>query len=142
MKNKLMTLAGGLALAGLLGHFYAKPLLAQVRAALVQNVDEPARHVWTFAGYCAFSNTYTVPAGQTLVIEEVGSLCGASEWTIAINESSTANRGYFSFAAGNSIGALGQHTRIYVRSGETLRISEYPDRGDLFSLHGYMLPNN
>ena len=141
MKNKLLTLAGGLALVGVLGHFYAKPLLAQVRAALVQNVDEPARHVWTFAGYSAFSNTYTVPAGQTLVIEEVGSLCGASEWSIAIDESSAANRGYFYFAAGNSIGALGQHTRIYVRAGQTLRISEFPDRGDLFSIHGYLLPN-
>lgn len=141
MKNKLLSTAGALALVGALGHFYAKPLLAQVRAALVQNVDEPARHVWTFNGYGAFSNTYTVPAGQTLVIEEVGSLCGASEWSIAIDESSAANRGYFYFAAGNSIGALGQHTRIYVRSGETLRINEYPDRGDLFSLHGYMITN-
>lgn len=141
MRNKLMTLAGGLALAGVLGHFYAKPLLAQVRAALVQNVDEPARHVWTFAGYSAFSNTYTVPAGQTLVIDEVGSFCGASEWTIAIDEGSAANRGYFSFAAGNSACALAQQARIYVRSGQTFTISEFPDRGDLFSIHGHLITN-
>jgi hypothetical protein len=141
MKNKLLTLAGAMASLALLGHFYAKPLLAQVRAALVQNVDEPARHVWTFNGYNTIDNTYTVPAGQTLVIEEVGSLCGASEWTIAIDPTSLANRGSFYFAAGNSVGALAQHTRIYVRSGQTFTISEFPDRGDLFSLHGYILNN-
>ena len=141
MKNKLLTLAGGLALVAVLGHFYAKPLLAQVRAALVQNVDEPARHVWTMAGNTGINNTYTVPAGQTLVIEEVGSLCGASEWTIAIDPSSTANRGSFYFAAGNSIGALAQQTRIYVRAGQTFTFTEFPDRGDLLSIHGYLLPN-
>jgi hypothetical protein len=141
MKSKLLTLAGALGLLALLGHFYAKPLMAQVRAALVQNVDEPARHVWTFNGYSAFDNTYTVPAGQTLVIEEVGSLCGASVWTIYIDPSSSANRGSFYFAAGNSIGALAQHSRIYVRAGQTFNINEYPDRGDLFSIHGYLLPN-
>jgi hypothetical protein len=141
MKNKLLTLAGGLALLALLGHFYAKPLLAQVRAALVQNVDEPARHVWTMAGNTGVNNTYTVPAGQTLVIEEVGSLCGASEWRIGIDESSLANRGIFYFAAGNSSGALAQQARIYVRAGQTFSFTEFPDRGDLLSIHGYLLTN-
>ena len=141
MKNKLLTMAGGLALVAVLGHFYAKPLLAQVRAALVQNVDEPARHVWTMAGNTGVNNTYTVPAGQTLVIEEVSSLCGASDWRIGIDESSLGNRGVFYFAAGNSIGALAQQTRIYVRAGQTFTFTEFPDRGDLFSIHGYLLSN-
>jgi hypothetical protein len=43
MKNKLLTLAGALALLTILGTHYAKPLLAQVRAAVVKNIDEPAR---------------------------------------------------------------------------------------------------
>ena len=43
MKHKLLTFAGALALLATLGHFYAKPLLAQVRAALVSNVDDPGR---------------------------------------------------------------------------------------------------
>jgi hypothetical protein len=43
MKNKLLTLAAGLALVVMAGKFFAVPLLAQVRAALVQNVDEHGR---------------------------------------------------------------------------------------------------
>ncbi len=141
MRNKLLAVAGTIAVSALLGHFYAKPLLAQVRAVLIQNEDEPARHVWTFNGYSAFENSYTVPAGQTLVIEEVGSLCGASVWSLAIDPLSSTNRGYFYFAAGNSLGALSQHTRIYVRAGQTFTISEFTDRGDLLSLHGYIINN-
>ncbi len=37
MKNRLLTFAGALALLAVLGHFYAVPLMAQVRAALVKN---------------------------------------------------------------------------------------------------------
>ena len=44
MKNKLLTLTGALALLTTFGHFFGKPLLVQVRAALVQNMDEPGRH--------------------------------------------------------------------------------------------------
>jgi hypothetical protein len=43
MKNKLLTLAAGMALVVMAGRFFAVPLLAQVRAALVQNVDEHGR---------------------------------------------------------------------------------------------------
>jgi hypothetical protein len=43
MKNKLPTLAAGLALVLMAGKFFAVPLLAQVRAALVQNMDEHGR---------------------------------------------------------------------------------------------------
>jgi hypothetical protein len=43
MKNKLLTLAAGLTLVVMAGKFFAVPLLAQVRAALVQNVDERGR---------------------------------------------------------------------------------------------------
>jgi len=68
---------------------------------VVPDVDEPARHVWTMAGNSSINNTYAVPAGQMLVIQEVSSLCGASEWRIGIDESSVANCGVFYFAAGN-----------------------------------------
>jgi len=81
MKKRLLTFVGALTLLGVLGHFYAKPLLAQVRAALVQDVDSPARHfvqVYTLAhqpsgivggGLC--SDLYTVPSGQRLVIDNI-----------------------------------------------------------------------
>jgi hypothetical protein len=43
MKNKLLTLAAGVTLIVVAGKFFAVPLLAQMRAALVQNVDEHGR---------------------------------------------------------------------------------------------------
>jgi hypothetical protein len=73
MKNKLLTFAGALALLAVLGHFYAKPLLAQVRAALVQNVDEPGRNPFALSG--GDQAVWTVPAGKRYVIEEFGAEC-------------------------------------------------------------------
>lgn len=103
------------------------------------DLDNPARNVWTWAGYNGGTNT--VPDGQTLVIEEIGGLCGNSLVEIAIDESSAANRGTFWFNAGPLGGALAQRTRIYVRSGQVFTIRESPDRGDLISLHGYLITN-
>jgi hypothetical protein len=77
MKNKLLTFAGALALLAVLGHFYAKPLLAQVRAALVQNVDEPGRNPIPL-GYQAVTSSganFSVPAGKRYVIEAFAANC-------------------------------------------------------------------
>jgi len=46
MKHKLLTLAGALALLAVLVNYNAKPVLAQLRAALVKNIDEPGRTPW------------------------------------------------------------------------------------------------
>ena len=43
MKNKLLTLAAALVLLAVVGKFYAKPVMAQIRATLTQDVDQPAR---------------------------------------------------------------------------------------------------
>ena len=43
MKNRLMTFAGALALLAVLGKFYAPPLMAQVKATFIQDVDQAAR---------------------------------------------------------------------------------------------------
>lgn len=78
MKNKLLTLAGALVLVAVLGKFYASPLLAQVRAALVQDRDNPARqpfNFFTLAQGSASGNVFTaganlpaVPASKRRVI--------------------------------------------------------------------------
>jgi hypothetical protein len=92
MKNKLLTFAGALALLATLGHFYAKPLLAQVRAALVQNVDDPGRIPYQGVRACFFqSNNFCtvnfppVPAGKRLVITHVSGFlretCRAAPWS-------------------------------------------------------------
>jgi hypothetical protein len=80
MKNRLLTLAGALALFAVLGKFYAAPALAQVvRAAVVKNLDERGRNPYmqtTFLS-CTAANGLcdlffpAVPAGKRLVVEHV-----------------------------------------------------------------------
>src|SRR5258706_15121720 len=81
MKNRILTLAGILALVAVLGKFYAVPAIAQaVRAAVVKNIDEPGRSPFQqeafFSGSCpnitACSVNYApVPANKRLVITNV-----------------------------------------------------------------------
>src|ERR1022692_2551234 len=78
MKNRLLTLAGTLALLAVLGKFYAVPVLAQVRAALVKNIDERGRNPYIQHLGCFSNGTQsctaffpTVPANKRLVIEHV-----------------------------------------------------------------------
>lgn len=82
MKNKLLTFAGALALLGVLGKFYAPPLMAQVRAALVQDVDQPARAPFQVTVPININNfnftPVTIPAGHRLVIDYI-SMSGAAQ---------------------------------------------------------------
>jgi len=82
MKNRLLTFAGALALLAVLGKFYAPPLMAQVRAALVQDVDQPARAPFQVTVPININNfTFTpvsIPAGKRLVIDYI-SMSGAAQ---------------------------------------------------------------
>jgi hypothetical protein len=76
MRNKLLTLAAMLALLAVLGEFFARPVIAQVRAALVQDVDNPARHVFQKplcirSSGCNPPSGFTAAANQTVVVEFV-----------------------------------------------------------------------
>ncbi len=80
MKNRLLILAGVLALLAVVGKFYAVPLYAQVRAAIVQDRDSQARnpyqeHLWnhTCTSPCQvmFGNVQT---GKRLVVQQVSVL--------------------------------------------------------------------
>ncbi len=79
MKNRLMQIAAALALMAVLGKFYAVPLIAQVRAALVKNIDERGRIPYTVQAICnaqGFTNQCvtpfpTVPANRRFVIEYI-----------------------------------------------------------------------
>ncbi len=94
MKKTLLGLAISVITLGTFGHFFAKPLLAQVRAALVQNVDEPGRnpyqetHAFNFIGtgscgvtICSVSFA-PVPAGYRLVITSVSGRLEPSNATL------------------------------------------------------------
>jgi hypothetical protein len=74
-------MAAGVSALTVVGSFTAKPLLAQIKAAMVQNVDEPARNpyqdgaAFSQGSGCSgtFCNVYfaTVPAGKRLVITNI-----------------------------------------------------------------------
>jgi len=82
MKNKILTLAAALVLVAVVGKFYAQPVMAQVRAALVQDVDQPARAPFQATVAINVNNfTFTpvaIPAGKRLVIDYV-SMSGAAQ---------------------------------------------------------------
>ena len=82
MKNKLLTLAAALLLFAVVGRFYAKPVMAQVRAALVQDTDQPARAPFQVTVPINVNNfVYTIvpiPAGKRLVIDFI-SFAGAAQ---------------------------------------------------------------
>ncbi|MGA2433923.1 MAG: hypothetical protein ABSG25_01420 [Bryobacteraceae bacterium] len=82
MKNRLLTLAAALALLGVLGKFYAPPLMAQVRPALVQDVDQPGRAPFQVTVPINIDNfnftPVTIPAGHRLVIDYI-SMSGATQ---------------------------------------------------------------
>jgi len=74
MKPKLLLLAGVLAVVAVLGAFYGKPVAAQIRGMLVQDVDQPARapFQWTYTFTAALAQqTLTIPTGYRLVVDYV-----------------------------------------------------------------------
>jgi hypothetical protein len=74
MKNRLLTMAGAGVL--ILGGYHAKPLVAQARAALIQNVDEPGRHVFGFyASNLSNPADFPIPAGKRYVVEQFSADC-------------------------------------------------------------------
>jgi hypothetical protein len=85
VKTRLLACASGLALLVALGHFGAKPLMAQIRAALVKNVDEPGRTPYQSTASCSvdligecFANFATVPAGKRLIVQHLSGVMNCS----------------------------------------------------------------
>ena len=91
MKRKILMFAAALVLIAMLGKFCAKPLLAQVRAALVQNLVEPGRNPYqsTIAAQCTnvsqcVQDFMPVPAGKRLVVTSItGNLYPSTPGVIA-----------------------------------------------------------
>jgi len=115
MKHWKSYVGSVIALGGLaaLVHFTAKPLLAQVKAALVENIDEPARNPYSedfvtglspLSGgcqqpsYCEFASK-VVPAGRRLVITNISGYAIASnaQGAIATWQSTTGVTRYLAY---------------------------------------------
>ena len=77
MKNKmLVAVVLCLAVVALVRSF-GKPVMAQMRAALVQSVDEPGRNPFAFHASVPNRNfaSFSVPVGQRYVVETYTGLC-------------------------------------------------------------------
>ena len=82
MKNRLMTFAGALALLAVLGKFYAPPLMAQVKATFIQDVDQAARQPFQVTVPVNINNfnftAVTIPSGKRLVVDYIA-MSGAAQ---------------------------------------------------------------
>jgi hypothetical protein len=138
MKNRLLTFAGVLALLAVMGKFYAVPLLAQVRAAIVQNLDERGRNPYTalLPCYSASTNSCTaffpaVPANTELVIEHIS--MSVDTPTALSNVDFYGNAAQASplltlqgaDSAGNSIYIANQPLLAYFSAGQTPSIAVF-----------------
>jgi hypothetical protein len=136
MKNKLFTLAGALTLFAVLGHFYAKPLMAQVRAALIKNLDERGRNPYSPTLVCVAiqgggceADFPTVPAGMRLVVEYVDlSVQGDSPATVGAAITSAVSQAILAYCeAGASV-----QIRAFELSGN-------PPLGGVVTISGYLV---
>lgn len=77
MKSRTLQIAGVLALLTVVGKFYAVPVLAQVRATIVQDRDQEGRNIYQYYSNCTGSQgtctiTFpTVPTGEQLIVKHV-----------------------------------------------------------------------
>jgi hypothetical protein len=163
MKNKLLTLAAGLALIAMAGKFFAVPLLAQVRAALVQNVDDPGRIAYqstafgtnsegTCSGNVCVFLWPPVPANHRLVAQHIQaanpltSLSPAPGFQVFLAGGTSAGTSFYAPSLGvQSI--FDQPTLAYYDAGSVPQADVFTSVGALFdptasarlTLTGYLL---
>jgi hypothetical protein len=138
MKNTLLMGAAVLAALGALTHFGGKPLLAQVRAALVRNIDEPGRSPYQSV---ALNGAFTpgtcsvdfapVPLNKRLVVEHLSAyvLVGGAT-SVVLGKLLLASNlaiGPIAFFDATSVGtaqwAASKQMTVYVEPGGVPRLS-------------------
>jgi hypothetical protein len=134
-----------LGLVAVTGHFAAKPLLAQIRAALVKNVDEPGRTPYQSSQHCSpvgvvllCSGDFTpVPAGKRLVIQHASGLlgCGVASCGGGLNHIQLFSKGHGSLnddgafipypVVTNIWSAFNEDVRLYIEPGAVPSFQAY-----------------
>jgi hypothetical protein len=167
MMNKLLMGAAALALLGALGHFGAKPLLAQIRAALIKNIDEPGRTPYQSSQSCntpgntLCSADFTpVPAGKRLVIQHLSGLVACysinNNCELQFNYVFLTTKGPNYLSGGdsayvpmqtsaNSQTAINQDVRLYVEPGGVPEYQMVFNSGPVFAyvtITGYLVDLN
>jgi hypothetical protein len=110
MKNKLLITAIFVFAFAVVLHHYEKPVMAQVRAALVQNIDEPGRSPFTLTIECAGS-------------QNSGFCSGTSSTAVPANKRFVAQ--YMNGTVSISNGGLFADGFLFVNNGSTLYLDEH-----------------
>lgn len=168
MRNR--SLFGAAALASLiaLGQFGAKPLIAQIRAALVKNIDEPGRTPYQSSQSCSTpgntvcgADMMPVPAGKRLVIQHLSGvvICESinNNCELQVNYVFlTTTKDQVGLAGGdsayvpmqtsaNSRTAVNQDVRLYVEPGGVPEFQMVFNSGPVFAfmtITGYLVDLN
>lgn len=87
MKRTLRAAARSAATMLLVSSLPVAPSLAQTRAALTQNVDEPGRNIFVLTGKSGPSGdfTFTLPPGKRYVIELYSGACAAKQGVTVVD---------------------------------------------------------
>ena len=136
-KTFVWAAVGLAALSVAVGGFTAKPLFAQIRAALVQNRDEPARQPFTLQVTNGLpAATWQVPPGKRYVIEQYSMRC-------SVDSANGGALGDVSVSVGNLIEAhaFAPHSIDLNGAGQILWVASattrlYADPADLITLRG------
>lgn len=161
MKNRLMQLAAGLALMAVLGKFYAVPLIAQVRAAVVKNIDERGRIPYIVQAPCAAQGPGTnfcsasfpaVAANKRLVVEyinsqlnvEHGQFFGAFLGVPSAGTQYLALPSHLELTNGNDYYSVSVPAVVYYEAGQMpaayiYTISNNSPRAGVITLSGYLV---
>jgi len=125
-------------------------LVAQIRAALVRDVDHPARQAVMIKHYTAesdFDIIYTVPAGKRLVVEHVN--CTALDDTVYVglyhpNALTHSNIVYSPPLISTSVGVtiLDGDTRLYFEPGVSLSLRVFTSEPTTCMISGHTVDAN
>lgn len=149
MKNKLLTLLITVATLTVIGHFFAKPLLAAV-AALTKNVDERGRNPYYQQVTCYNASLSScsaffpaVPSGMRLVVEHINM---SLDTGTAFSHADISGNGALiqtalmelqgKDAAGNSIYVANQPFLTYYEAGQTPSVSMFSQSGSFEFMSG------
>ena len=148
MKNSsaLLATAAVVAAVGIMAILPSSPLLAQVRAALVRDVDQPARQSVTirkFTASSSFEAVYTVPAGKKFVLEHVNCTSLAGELYAGIFDGALSHANIvYSVPVINTSGTVlvaDADTRIYFEPGAVLNLRIFTTNATTCTLSGHTM---
>lgn len=142
-KVVLWTSLAALALA-VVGSSFGPSVAAQVRAALVRDVDNPARQAVVIKNYTTtsiFETVYTVPAGKILVVEHMNcSALGTSLYAgLFVGPLTHQNIVYSVPVISTDSGVLvaDGSTRLYLNGGTDLNLRVFTTNGTTCIVSGY-----